>query len=106
MAIKLPKAIEIFFTSGQDVAAFDRCFTADAVVRDEHKTHQGLAAIKAWRKETLEKYQFTAEPVALSEKDGKTVVTAKLSGNFPGSPIELDHSFELAGDRIAALEIG
>jgi hypothetical protein len=37
--------------------------------------------------------------------DGKTVVTAKVSGNFPGSPLNLDHVFELHGDKIASLEI-
>ena len=34
------------------------------------------------------------------------VVTARVSGNFPNSPANLDHVFEIHGDRIASLEIG
>ena len=108
MAMHLPKPIDIYFASGNahDTAALDTCFAPDAVVRDEAKTIEGLAAIKAWRIETGKKYNHTAEPVALSERDGKVVVTAKVSGNFPGSPINLDHAFEVEGDRIVSLEIG
>jgi hypothetical protein len=74
-------------------------------VRDESRTIQGLDAIKAWRAETGRKYAHTVEPLAVSTREGKTVVTGKVSGNFPGSPINLDHIFELDGDRIVALEI-
>jgi hypothetical protein len=70
------------------------------MVRDEGRTIKGIAAIKAWRSETGEKYHHTVEPLSFTERDGKTVVTAKVSGNFPGSPVKLDHVFELHGDRI------
>ncbi len=108
MAIKLPAPIDIYFTSGNanDAAALEQCFAADAMVRDEARTLEGLAAIKAWRVETKRKYNFTAEPLAIVERDGKIVVTAKVSGSFPGSPIDLDHIFEVQGDRIVSLEIG
>lgn len=108
MAIKLPTPIDVYFTSGNadDTVALDTCFSAVAVVRDEARTIEGLAAIKAWRIETKSKYNFTAEPLALAERDGKIVVTAKVSGSFPGSPINLDHTFELHGGRIVSLKIG
>lgn len=107
MAIQLPTPIDTYFASGNanDTAPLDQCFTADAVVSDEAKTIRGLAAIKAWRIETKRKYSFTAEPLALAERDGKIVVTAKVSGSFPGSPISLDHIFEVQGDKIVSLEI-
>jgi len=66
---------------------------------------KGLAAIKAWRMEAAEKYQHTVVPLAVTTRDGKVVVSGKVSGNFPGSPITLDHAFELAGDRILSLVI-
>jgi len=108
MAVKLPQPIEVYFASSNanDIDALERCFAADAVVRDEAKTIEGLAAIKAWRVETKRKYSFTAEPLAIAHRDGKVVVTAKVSGNFPGSPINLDSAFALKGDRIVLLEIG
>ena len=39
------------------------------------------------------------------EKGGKTVVTNRLTGNFPGSPIELEFVFTLKDDKIVSLEI-
>jgi hypothetical protein len=33
------------------------------------------------------------------------VVTVRLTGEFPGSPIELQFVFGLEGDRISSLEI-
>ena len=82
-----------------------QCFTEDAVVRDEGETIEGLAAIKQWKAETRKKYQHTIKPLASAQKDGKTIVTNRLTGNFPGNPVELEFVFELDGDKIASLEI-
>jgi SnoaL-like domain len=83
----------------------DKCFADDAVVRDEGQTIEGLAAIKQWKAETSRKYQHTIEPLACAQKDDKTIVTNRLTGNFPGSPIELEFVFALKGNKIVALEI-
>jgi hypothetical protein len=45
------------------------------------------------------------EPLALTQKGDKTIVTNRLTGNFPGSPIELQFVFRLEGNKIASLEI-
>lgn len=107
MAVRLPKPIDIYFASDNvhDTTALDKCFAADAIVHDEGKTIEGLAAIKAWRVETGKKYGHVVEPLAISERDGKVIVTAKVSGDFAGSPVNLDHVFEIDGDRIISLEI-
>ena len=107
MPLPLPKPIEVFMSSENmhDTDALAECFASDATVQDEGQTLKGLKAIKAWRLETAKKYQHTLEPVAASARDGKTVVSTKLTGNFPGSPITLDFVFTLQGDKIAALEI-
>jgi hypothetical protein len=107
MGISLPKPIEIYFASEDlhDPTAIDRCFAADATVRDERRTIEGLDAIKAWRIETGKKYNHTIEPFAIAERDGKVIVSGKVTGNFPGSPINLDHVFQLENDRIVSLEI-
>jgi hypothetical protein len=49
--------------------------------------------------------QYTSQPFACEEKDGKTVVTCHLVGNFPGSPVDLRFFFKLEGHKIASLEI-
>jgi hypothetical protein len=107
MSLRLPKPIELFMSSENthDLEALADCFAAHATVRDEGQAMQGLKAINAWRLETGKKYRHTVEPVAVTARDGKTVVSTTLTGDFPGSPITLDFVFTLEGDRIAALEI-
>jgi len=45
------------------------------------------------------------EPLSASCAGASATVLARLTGSFPGSPIELTYTFGLAGDRIATLEI-
>ena len=107
MSLPLPKSIEVFMSSENEheIDALSECFAPDATVRDEGQMHKGLNAIKTWRLETAKKYQHTLEAVAASTCGGKTVVSTKLTGNFPGSPVTLDFVFTLEGGKIAALEI-
>jgi ketosteroid isomerase-like protein len=104
---KLPTPVAIYIAAENsgDTEALAQCFAEDAVVRDEGQTIEGLAAIKQWKAETKKKYQHTIEPLASAQQYGKTVVTNRLTGNFPGSPIELEFVFTLDGDKIALLEI-
>ncbi len=88
-----------------DGEAVARCFTNDAVVKDEGRTYTGLEAIKRWRAEVSTKYTYTSEPFALEQRGGITVVTSRLTGNFPGSPVDLRFFFCLERGKIAALEI-
>jgi hypothetical protein len=108
MPIDLPQPIAAYIAAenGQDTEAVARCFADDAVVRDEGRSIKGLAAIKRWKAETKKKYQHTVEPLKLVQRDGKTVVTNRLTGNFPGSPIDVEFVFRLEGNKIASLEIG
>lgn len=107
MSIVLPKQIAAYFAaeSRGDAVALAQCFADDAVVHDEGRTMNGVAAIKQWNAEARKKYQHTVEPLAALERDGKTVVIGKVSGNFPNSPITLAHIFALEGGKIASLEI-
>ena len=105
-SLNLPNPVAAYFTSDEgDGEAVSRCFTENAVVKDEGHTHKGRAAIKAWKTDAAAKYQYTCEPSACEEKDGKTVVTCHLVGNFPGSPVDLRFIFKLEGDKIASLEV-
>src|SRR5260370_328650 len=107
MPVDLPSPIAAFIAAenGDDPEAVARCFTARAVVRDEHQTIEGLAAIMQWKAETKRKYQHRIEPLACAAADGNVIVTNRLTGNFPGSPIEVRFIFRLEGDKIASLEI-
>jgi len=105
-SLNLPKPIAAYFTADKgDGDAVSRCFTEDAVVKDEGHTHRGRTAIKEWKADASAKYEYTSEPFACEEKGGKTVVTSHLVGNFPGSPVDLRFFFRLEGEKIASLEI-
>jgi hypothetical protein len=107
MPVNPPTPIATFIGAANrgETEKLAQCFAESAVVRDEGKTIEGLAAIKKWMVETKEKYQHTIEPLAAAQKHRKTVVTNRLTGNFPRSPIELEFVFTLDRDKIAALEI-
>jgi ketosteroid isomerase-like protein len=104
----LPTAIATYFEAANTDAA-DRvaaCFTTDALVHDENQDIQGHDAIRVWALESRRKYQFQAEVLSAEAHADKTVVTAHVTGNFPGSPVDLTYRFKLADEKIAALEIG
>jgi len=105
-ALNLPEPIAAYFQAdkhGGDAVA--RCFTKNAVVKDEGHTHSGLAAITAWKTVASARYSYTSEPIAVEQKDGRYIVTSRLTGNFPGSPIGLRYLFGLERGKIAFLEI-
>lgn len=106
MNLELPKPIAAYFTADKaDGQAVSQCFTEDAVVKDEGHTHQGRAAIMQWKTEVSAKYQYTCEPLTCEQSNGKVVVTCRLAGNFPGSPVDLRFFFGLESDKIANLEV-
>jgi hypothetical protein len=108
MNVQLPDSITAFFevSNGAKASALERCFTENAIVHDENHTHQGHDAIGAWLREAKRKYAYTVEPLDVVHQDSTVTVRAKVSGSFPGSPVELNHVFRLSGGRIEFLEIG
>jgi hypothetical protein len=107
MSIHLSQPIAAYFAAdlAQD-GAIAQCFTDDAVVKDEGQTYIGLAAIQEWKASSSKKYTYTVEPFATEDKNGKTIVTGKVTGNFPGSPVDLKYAFGLKDNKIVSLEIG
>ena len=107
MSTKLPEPIATYIEGAnhRDIDVVVACFKDDAVVRDEGRERRGIAAIRAWAEEVSEKYRPTARVIDIAETAGKTIVTGRVSGNFPGSPVELHYAFILDGDKIARLEI-
>ena len=105
MRIPLPIELYVKAENAGDVESLSECFAPDAIVRDERHTYEGLAAIKKWKAETKKKYNHTVEPLDIADRDGKTVVKARLTGTFPGSPITVELSFVLEDGKIASLEI-
>ena len=107
MYLDLPKPIDMYLGSENtdDTDVIPKCFSPDATVQDEGRTHTGLAAIKAWKTAAKAKTGYTIEPLSAIERDGRTVVSVKVAGKFPNSPITLEYTFAVKHDRIVALDI-
>jgi len=104
--LSLPDPITAYFAADkQTPEALARCFTTQAVVKDEGHTYSGLDAIKAWKAAATAKYTYINEPTALEQTEGCHIVTSRVVGNFPGSPVDLRYRFRLERGLIAALEI-
>lgn len=106
MTMSMPDPISAYFAAdGRDGGAVSECFTDEATVRDEGKTYTGRAAISDWKASSSRKFAYTVAPFAIENADGRLVVTAKVAGNFPASPIDLRYLFVVEDGKIASLEI-
>jgi len=106
MSLNLPEPIAAYFAADKlDSEAIGRCFTGDAVVKDEGRTHTGLAAIKQWKAEISAKYTYTCEPFRFERTGDTSIVSCHLEGNFPGGKADLRFFFRLERGKIASLEI-
>lgn len=103
--MNLPNVIEGLVKAQNDFdsVAYANCFSETAVVFDEGKTHEGKKQIQQWIKKANETYQALMKPLEYSEKE--EILKAKVSGNFPGSPIVLAYHFKLKAGLIESLKI-
>lgn len=98
--MKTPATISTYFSQRSS-----ELFTEDALVHDEAHDHRGRAEIAEWIDDTQRRYQFKNE-LLRAERDGDDwLATARVTGKFPGSPIELRYRFTLKGALIAKLGI-
>lgn len=88
-----------------DSRAYADCFSETAVVYDEDAMYEGKEQIRQWNKATNDKYRTVLEPVDFRQDGSKAVLTAKVSGTFDGSPVLLNHHFEIENRLIKSLEI-
>jgi hypothetical protein len=104
--IHLPPPIAAYFDADtSDANAVARCFSESAVVIDERREHRGRPAITRWKAEATAKYHYTSEPLAVDVSGPEVTVFARVTGDFPGSPVDLQYRFTLEGTSIARLEI-
>ncbi|QBJ88370.1 nuclear transport factor 2 family protein [Chryseobacterium gleum] len=86
-----------------DSAAYAQCFTETAIVFDEGKTHKGKTEIEKWIDKSNKQYKATMEP--LDYNDRENILSAEISGSFPGSPIILKFHFEITDGKIQQLKV-
>ena len=107
MSLKLPRPIAEYLAAVEQKNSdkLAGCFSEDAVVYDEGGTHRGRNAIMAWSEETQRKYKYTMEALDASVTGDNARLRTKVTGSFPGSPVELDYLFTIANDKIISLKI-
>ncbi|MEQ5774777.1 nuclear transport factor 2 family protein [Thalassospira sp. NFXS8] len=123
MTVLLPAAIAGFFDqcTARNFAGVCTCFSPDAHVYDEKQNINGHAAIEKWITHAIgstDAVHVVTSATALPDTpaanrqsladitDGQLRVTADVSGNFKGSPVNLTYLFTLHDGKITALEIG
>lgn len=102
MPLDLPEPLPRYFAAQNalDADLMTACFAPDAVVHDEGGTYIGREAIRGWKHDTITKYGISIDPLKAAQQDGKTVVVARVAGNFPGSPANLTYSFGVSPDDL------
>ncbi|MFI5611717.1 nuclear transport factor 2 family protein [Amycolatopsis sp. NPDC051903] len=104
----LPAVITTYLTVDQarDLDPALACYTDDAVVTDEGRTHRGKHEIRNWLNRAASRYTYTTTLVAAHHVDNEHYVAVHhLQGDFPGGVVDLRLQFTLDGDRIAELVI-
>jgi ketosteroid isomerase-like protein len=104
--IDLPAPVAAYFaadTTGAEAVA--QCFTDGAVVIDERHEYRGRTAIARWKVEASTKFRYTVERLGVHVSGDQATVTGRVTGDFLGSPVDLQYRFTLEGDKIARLEI-
>lgn len=104
----LPEAVSRFFEAErtEDAALLSRAFAPDATVRDEGRIHVGAQEIFSWWRAAKVRYHHRSRPLSARDHPGGVVVTAEVTGDFPGSPARLTFDFTVEAGAIRALEIG
>jgi hypothetical protein len=94
---ELPTSLDHYFAAQNDHDAerMAICFAPDATVRDEGRNIIGRDAIRDWKLETIAKYGVGIQPIDATAEGPSVTVIAKVTGNFPGSPVELTYDFKL-----------
>src|ERR1043166_8370488 len=104
----LPQVLERYFAAqnAHDTMALLDCFTADALVHDEGRNHQGLDAIRAWSDDVISRYNLSLKVLEAAANADEALVKAEVSGSFDGSPAEITYLFRFSdAGLIRSLEV-
>ena len=103
----LPDVVRHYFElDPRDIDGFVALFSDEATVVDEGKAYQGPGEIRAWRAGTAIKYTYTTEVLDQEGRSGgQYLVTARLTGDFPGETVNLRYDFAVTSDLISRLVI-
>jgi SnoaL-like domain len=107
MLLRLPGPVATYLAAekAKNADMLVLCFAKDALVHGEGRDYRGLDATRSWKREVGAKYQYVVEPLDGSVEEQTVRLRARLTDDFPGSPVELDYTFTLEHDKVASLTI-
>lgn len=105
--MNLPKVVSDFVNAQNtfDSEASANCFSQTGTMLEEGRLYKGRVAIQRLLEETNEKYRSVMKPLAYTEDGTSGVLSAEVSGNFPGSPAVLQFQFTLRNNLIDYLKV-
>ena len=108
MLDSIPDVIARFMDAAarRDFDAIGACFTEDATVSDEQRTHRGREEIRQWQRNTRAKWDYTVT-IAGGQAAGANEyhLAAHLKGNFPGGEADVEYRFTICDGLIRSLRI-
>ena len=108
LPIKKPISDFVTAVNEHNNKAFLAVFAENAVITDEGNEYQGIGAIKDWDDEKNTGANITLSPIEITERNGKTILTAEVDGNFDKTglpdPFLMDLYFTHDENLISALE--
>ncbi len=108
LGIKNPISDFVEAVNQRNTDDFLSAFSENAVISDEGHQYQGIRAIKEWNAEKNIGAEITLRPVEVTERNGRTILTAEVDGNFDktglADPFLMDLYFAIDKNLITALE--
>src|SRR5258708_27699008 len=89
----MPQPVMAYLASeeAKNAQALSRCFAQDGTVHDEGKDYHGRAAIQRLNAAADAKYRYGLQPISAQTEGESTTVLPLLTGDFPRSPVDLNH---------------
>ena len=108
LRIKKPISDFVRAINEHNTNAFLSVFSESAIITDEGHEYHGIATIKEWNAEKNIGANITLNPIEITERNGKTILTAEVDGNFDKTglpdPFLMDLYFTHDENLISALE--
>ena len=107
MTLALPEPVAAYLAAeeAKDAERLSRCFAENGLVHDEGRDYRGREAIVHWKRAADAKYRYTTLPLSAYTHGNAVTVQVRLTGDFPGSPVEVNQIFTLSNSKIVSLEI-
>lgn len=105
--MNLPTVVTDFINAQNnfDSEASANCFSENGIMLEEGKPYTGRVEIQGLLEETNEKYQSVMKPLKYIEEGTSSVLSAEVSGTFPGSPAVLQFHFDIVDGQIQYLKV-